>query len=85
MDAAGLFAGSISTGEVNYYYQGTLDSATGHYSFTGENAYANFTDLVRNERFIVQFVLQGQVLVLIANPHGPQPTKYACQIAAPPR
>jgi hypothetical protein len=80
VDAAGLFAGSISTGEVNYYYQGTLDSETAHYSFTGENAYANFTDLVRNERFLVQFVLQGQVLLLIANPLGPGPTQYACQM-----
>src|SRR4029434_2024661 len=55
MDASGLFAGSIPTDEVNLYYQGELVSATARYAFTGENAYADFTDLVNNERFRVQY------------------------------
>lgn len=85
VDASGMFAGSVSTGEVNYYYQGRLDSATAHYSYTGENAFASFTDLINNERFNVRFVIQGRNLLMIVNPHGPQPVQYGCEMSAPPR
>ena len=40
VDPNGMFAGSISTGEVNYHYQGTLSSASARYAFTGENQFA---------------------------------------------
>jgi hypothetical protein len=78
----GGFGGSVSTGEVNYYYQGTLVSQTGgRYSFTGENAFADFVDLNTNDRFRVQFNVQGQVLQMIINPQGPGPVQYFCQLA----
>ena len=80
MDGAGLFAGSIPTGEVNYYYQGTVVSATSRYSFRGENQFADFVDLNTNDRFRAQFILQGQQLVMIVNPFGPGPVQYLCQL-----
>lgn len=81
-DSSGMFGGSISTGEVNYYYQGTLISQTGgRYSFTGENAFADFIDLNTNDRFRVQMIVQGQMLQLIINPQGPGPVQYFCQLA----
>jgi hypothetical protein len=66
-------------GGYNLQIAGQLVSQTARYSFTGENAYADFTDLIRNERFRVQFVTQGNILILIANPQGPGPTQYRCQ------
>ena len=78
----GAFGGSIATGDVNYYYQGTLVSQTGaRYSFQGENAFADFVDLNTNDRFRVQFNVQGQVLQMIINPQGPGPVQYFCQLA----
>jgi hypothetical protein len=85
VDAGGLFAGAIPTNEVNYYYQGTLVSATASYVFSGENAFADFTDLSTSARFRVKFVAEGPKLVLIANPEGPQPAQYICQMAQPER
>jgi hypothetical protein len=79
MGSDGRFGGAIDSGEVNYYYQGTLSSASARYSFTGENQFADFVDMTNNERFRVQFVVQGQQLLLIANPHGPGPRQYLCQ------
>ena len=82
MDGAGRFGGSVATGDVNYYYQGTLVTQTGaRYSFTGENAFADFVDLNTNDRFRVQFNVQGQVLQMIINPQGRGPVQYFCQLA----
>lgn len=83
VDANGLFAGAISTGEVNYYYEGNLVSATARYVFTGENQFADFTDLNTNDRFHVQFIVSGRDLLMIANPHGPQPAQYGCTMVGP--
>ena len=80
MDGAGMFAGSVPTGEVNYYYQGTVISATSRYSFQGENQFADFVDLNTNDRFRVQFVLQGPQLLMIVNPFGPGAVQYLCQL-----
>jgi len=80
MDGAGMFAGSVPTGEVNYYYQGTVVSATSRYSFQGENQFADFVDLNTNDRFRVQFILQGPQLVMVVNPFGPGPVQYLCQL-----
>ena len=80
MDGAGMFAGSVPTGEVNYYYQGTVVSATSRYSFQGENQFADFVDLNTNDRFRVQFVIQGPQLLMIVNPFGPGPVQYLCQL-----
>jgi PQQ-dependent catabolism-associated CXXCW motif protein len=76
---SGKFCGAISPGEVNYYYGGTLVSATARYSFTGVNGYADFVDLIKNERFRVQMIPQGQQLLMVVNPQGPGPVKYLCQ------
>jgi hypothetical protein len=51
MGSDGRFGGAIDSGEVNYYYQGTLSSASARYSFTGENQFADFVDMTNNERF----------------------------------
>lgn len=81
LDSGGMFGGSISTGEVNYYYQGTLISQTGgRYSFSGENQFADFLDLNTNDRFRVQMIVQGQMLQMIINPQGPGPVQYFCQM-----
>jgi hypothetical protein len=74
-NGSGGFGGSFGTGDVNYYYQGTLVSATSRYSFTGTNQYADFTDLLHNERFRVQMIAQGQQLQMIINPQGPGPVQ----------
>jgi PQQ-dependent catabolism-associated CXXCW motif protein len=77
----GKFAGAISTGEVNYYYGGSLVSATARYSFTGTNSYADFVDLIKNERFRVQMILQVPQLLMVVNPQGPGPVQYLCQLS----
>jgi PQQ-dependent catabolism-associated CXXCW motif protein len=79
LDPSGLFAGSISTGDVNLFYEGAVTSATSRYSFTGTNQFADFVDLNANERFRVQFIAQGTQLLMIVNPHGPGPVRYMCQ------
>jgi len=79
VDPSGAFAGSIATGDVNYFYQGSVTSATGRYSFTGTNQFADFVDLATNDRFRVQMIPQGQQLLLIINPQGPGPVRYLCQ------
>jgi hypothetical protein len=84
LDSAGRFGGSIATGEVNYHYQGTLISATGRYAFTGENQFADFVDLNTNDRFRVQMIAQGAMLLMIVNPQGPGPVQYLCQMAGRP-
>lgn len=68
----------IITGQ-NLYYAGTLVSQSARYSFRGENGFADFVDLTTNERFRVQFIAQGDYLVMIANPFGQQPARYMCQ------
>jgi hypothetical protein len=82
LDPAGGFGGSIATGDVNYFYQGSLVSQTGRYSFTGTNQYADFVDLGSNDRFRVQLIVQGQMMLMIINPQGPGPVQYLCQLAA---
>ena len=79
IDPSGLFGGSVATGNVNYFYQGALTSATGRYSFTGTNQFADFVDLITDDRFRVQMIPQGTQLVLIINPQGPGPVRYMCQ------
>ncbi len=80
IDPGGMFAGSIPLDQVIYYYQGSLVSQTGQYSFVGENEFADFTDLYTNQRFRVQMIVQGRDLLMIVNPFGPQPVQYFCQM-----
>lgn len=82
MDPHGFFTGSIASGEVNFYYGGSLVSASARYSFTGQNQYADFVDLQSNARFRVQMIVQGRSLVMVVNPFGPGPVRYACQLAS---
>lgn len=75
----GWITGVIGTGETMTYYQGELVSATARYVFTGENQYADFTDMNTNDRFRVQMVAQGAYLTMVINPETPQPVTYQCQ------
>ncbi len=78
-NSMGGISGVIGTGESTVYYQGELRSQTANYVFTGENQYADFTDMMSYERFRVQFLMQPNgSLVLVANPFGPQPARYLC-------
>ena len=69
----------IMTGEI-ITYAGTLVTQSARYSFIGENEYAEFTDLINGSRFRVQFLMNGNTLQLTANPFGPQPAVYMCQL-----
>ncbi len=69
----------IGTGGVLYITAGDLRSPTAFYVFTGENNFADFTDMTTNQRFRVQWVLQNQDLVMIVNPFGPGPASHTCQ------
>jgi hypothetical protein len=80
-DPSGFVGGVIPTGEVNYFYQGTLVSATARYAFTGTNNFADFVDLIAGERFPVRLNVQGLLLQLVINPFGPGPVQYLCQVA----
>ncbi|MEQ9316687.1 MAG: hypothetical protein RLN72_12610 [Henriciella sp.] len=75
----GGISGVIGTGDSTIYYQGQLTSPVASYVFTGENQFADFTDLQTQARFRVQFIQQGNQLLMIANPFGPGPTQYLCQ------
>lgn len=70
----------IGTGSSTVYYQGQLTSPTARYAFTGENQFADFTDMSTYERFRVQFVAEGSQLLMIANPFGAAPTRYMCTL-----
>ena len=78
MDSGGRFGGSIATGDVNYFYQGTLISQANRYTFTGTNGFADFVDLSNNTRFRVQMIVQGAQLLMIIE--GPGREQYPCQM-----
>ena len=61
------------------YYEGQLVSASARYSFTGTNGFADFIDLNTNDRFRVQFILQGNYLQMIINPGQDNAVQYMCQ------
>jgi hypothetical protein len=71
----------IPTGEVSYFYQGTLTSATGRYTFHGENEFADFVDQLTNDRFPVRLIGQGEQLLMIINPYGPGPAQHLCRLS----
>jgi hypothetical protein len=75
----GDISGVISTGSSTVYYQGQLTTPSARYSFTGENAYADFTDLNSHARFRVELVTEGDHLTLIVGPFSDQPLRYFCQ------
>ena len=55
----GSITGVIGTGEYTVYYQGQLVSSAASYSFTGENEFADFTELSTYERFRARMQVQG--------------------------
>ena len=67
-----------STG-ISVYTSGQLVSSSARYSFQGQNQFADFVDVMRNERFRVRFEERPNGLVLVANPFGPGPASYFCQ------
>ena len=75
----GDITGVIGTGDSTIYYQGQLTSPMASYTFTGENQFADFTDMASYAQFRVQMIAEGNQLTLIANPFGPGPTQYLCQ------
>lgn len=81
-NSQGWISGVIGTGDSNLHYQGELVSATARYIFTGENQFADFTDMNTNERFHVQMIAQGPQLLLVIDPETPQPVQYMCQLNA---
>ncbi len=78
-NSQGWITGVIGMEGVNYRYQGELASATARYVFTGENQFADFTDLGTNERFHVKMITEGNILTTIINPETPQPVTYQCE------
>ncbi len=68
----------VGLGSVLYVTSGELRSQVAAYSFTGENQYADFTDLQTYDRFRVRWILNGQTLVMVINPFGGA-TQHTCQ------
>jgi hypothetical protein len=71
----------IGLAGATYFTSGDLRSATAYYTFTGENLFADFTEIQPPtlDRFRVQWSEQGQTLIMIINPFGPGPTQHVCQ------
>ena len=72
----------VGTGSVIYYTVGMLVSSSAQYSIRGENRYADFTRLASTERFVVEWIVSGQLLVMRVNPFGPGPTSHNCLLTA---
>ena len=75
----GDITGVISTDDSIIYYRGQLTTPIARYSFTGENAYADFTNLSTYARFRVELITEGDHLALVVNPFSDQPLRYFCQ------
>ncbi|WP_019605736.1 hypothetical protein [Teredinibacter turnerae] len=73
-------SGVVSTGSVTYYTSGTVTSPTAAYIFTGENNFADFTDLGNSSRFRVQWMADGENLIMLVNPFGPGPSSHNCTL-----
>jgi hypothetical protein len=71
-------SGVIGTGDVTYYTDGTMQSANASYVFSGENQFADFTDMVYGGTFLVEWVLTNTGLDILVNPYGPGTTMYSC-------
>jgi len=78
-EAAGDVSAVIQTATAPVFYSGKLSSPTATYVFTGENRFAEFTDLATHARFIVQITARDGELVLTANPDTPEAAQYLCQ------
>lgn len=78
----GDITGVIGTGGQTLYISGEVRSQTGRYVFTGENQYADFTDVVTHDRFRVQWVEQPGGLMIIVNPFADpaRQGRHFCQL-----
>lgn len=63
-----------------YYTAGELRSDVAYYTFTGENQFADFVEPATYQRFRVQWILQGESLVMVINPFGEGPAYHMCQM-----
>ncbi|MCA8949410.1 MAG: hypothetical protein KDE27_07895 [Planctomycetes bacterium] len=70
--------GVIGTGSYTIYTAGELTSPIAYYVFTGENAFADFTEPATSQRFRVQWIETQQGMTMIVNPFGPGPVQYDC-------
>jgi hypothetical protein len=72
--------GVIGTGEYTLYVSGTLQSPNAYYIFSGENQFADFTEVNTYERFRVQWVAEQDGLIVIVNPFGDAPERHYCEV-----
>lgn len=70
--------GVIGPVGVRYITAGELRSPTALYVFTGDNQFADFTELATSQRFRVEWVPNGANLTVVINPFGPGPTRLDC-------
>jgi hypothetical protein len=75
-------SGVIATGSYDLFTEGLLssfhDGSDIRYGFTGRNQFADFFRIGLPERFRVQWVEDGDELVMVINPFGPGPTQHRC-------
>jgi hypothetical protein len=77
--------GVIGTGEYTLYVSGTLQSPNAYYTFSGENQFADFTEVNTYERFRVQWVTEQDGLIIIVNPLGDAPERHYCEVTGSER
>lgn len=74
--------GVISTGDYTLYTEGEVRSDFAYYIFTGENSFADFTNMANSERFRVQWQEIDNGLLMVVNPFGPGPTQHVCTVTS---
>lgn len=73
--------GVIGTGNVTYFTEGSVNSPTASYIFSGRDNFADFTQTSPSiERFLVQWVGDGNNLDFIVNPFGQGPAYTNCTL-----
>lgn len=72
--------GVIGTGNYTIHTAGTLQSPNGRYVFTGQDNFADFTDLMTAQSFRVQWFQTATGLTMVVNPFGPGPVRYECML-----
>ncbi len=76
--------GLLAMGGYTVYSVGEVRGPRSYYTFVGENTYADFTDMHRNERFRVRFDLRQGGMVMVVNPHQPPEWqgRHYCKLVA---
>lgn len=70
----------IANGAVTYFTSGAVKSPNASYVFTGENDFADFTNVTNKARFRVRWAKDAGELCMIVNPFGPGPAKHRCRL-----